>query len=392
MALDSYRLLGRSGLRVSPLALGTMTFGWGADRDEAQAIFDAFVGRGGNFVDTANGYANGTAEQMVGDFAHSRREQLVIATKYSMPMRPGDPNSGGNSRKSMVRSVEASLSRLQTDYVDLLYLHLWDGHTPVEEVLRAMDDLVRAGKVLYLGISDIPAWEVARMQAIAELRGWSPLIALQIPYNLVERTVERDLIPMAGTMGLGVVPWSPLAGGVLAGKYGRSDLEPGGAGGANGQPSRKDHVVGNGFLTARGLDIAEVVKDIAAEVVPHRHDWRSPGRWSTPPSWRPWWALGPSLSSTTTSARSRSSSTPRSGHGWRRPAPSIWVSPTRPSAALALRARKPIGHRYRSPVDLPGIPGRLISLWSSRSAAYVGRSTGPATRLLMTTRGRPSCH
>jgi aryl-alcohol dehydrogenase-like predicted oxidoreductase len=266
MALDSYRLLGRSGLRVSPLALGTMTFGWGADRDEAQAIFDAFVGRGGNFVDTANGYANGTAEQMVGDFAHSRREQLVIATKYSMPMRPGDPNSGGNSRKSMVRSVEASLSRLQTDYVDLLYLHLWDGHTPVEEVLRAMDDLVRAGKVLYLGISDIPAWEVARMQAIAELRGWSPLIALQIPYNLVERTVERDLIPMAGTMGLGVVPWSPLAGGVLAGKYGRSDLEPGGAGGANGQPSRKDHVVGNGFLTARGLDIAEVVKDIAAEV------------------------------------------------------------------------------------------------------------------------------
>src|SRR5437660_8564682 len=216
--LDSYRLLGRSGLRVSPLALGTMTFGWGADRDEAKAIFDAYVERGGNFIDTANGYSDGTAEQLVGEFAHARREELVIATKYSMPMRPGDPNSGGNSRKSMIRSVEASLSRLRTDYVDLLYLHMWYGDTPVEEVLRAMDDLVRSGKVLYVGMSDIPAWQVSRMQAIADLRGWAPLVALQIPYNLVERTVERELIPMAQTMGLGVVPWSPLAGGVLTGK------------------------------------------------------------------------------------------------------------------------------------------------------------------------------
>jgi aryl-alcohol dehydrogenase-like predicted oxidoreductase len=267
LSLDSYRLLGRSGLRVSPLALGTMTFGWGADRDEARAIIDAYVGRGGNFVDTANGYANGTAEQMIGEFARSRRDELVIATKYSMPMRPGDPNSGGNSRKSMVRSVEDSLARLQTDYVDLLYLHMWDGNTPVEEVLRAMDDLVRAGKVLYVGISDIPAWQVARMQAIADLRGWAPLVALQIPYNLVERTVERELIPVAGTMGLGVVPWSPLAGGVLTGKYRRSDLDTGtGADAESGQISRKDHVVGNGFLTERGLDIAEAVKDLAAEI------------------------------------------------------------------------------------------------------------------------------
>lgn len=267
LSLDSYRLLGNSGLRVSPLALGTMTFGWGADWDEARAIFDAYVGRGGNFVDTANGYADGTAEQMVGDFARSRREELVIATKYSMPTRPGDPNSGGNSRKSMVRSVEGSLSRLQTDYIDLLYLHIWDGATPVEEVLRAMDDLVRAGKVLYVGISDIPAWQVSRMQATAQLRGWAPLVALQIPYNLVERTVERDLVPMAETMGLGVIPWSPLAGGVLTGKYSRSDLEADVAPGAGGQqPSRKDVAVGNGFLTARGLGIAEVVKDIAAKV------------------------------------------------------------------------------------------------------------------------------
>jgi aryl-alcohol dehydrogenase-like predicted oxidoreductase len=263
ISLHSYRLLGRSGLRVSPLALGTMTFGWGADRDEARAIFDAYVERGGNFVDTANGYADGAAEEMVGEFARSRREELVIATKYTMPMRQGDPNSGGNSRKSMVRSVEASLARLRTDYLDLLYLHMWEGSTPVEEVLRAMDDLVRAGKVLYVGVSDIPAWQASRMQAIADLRGWSPLAALQIPYNLVERTVERDLIPMAATVGLGVVCWSPLAGGVLTGKYGRADLESGADG---GEWTRRDHAAGNGFLSARGLDIAEVVKDVAAEI------------------------------------------------------------------------------------------------------------------------------
>lgn len=268
VSLDTYRLLGRSGLRVSRLALGTMTFGsdwgWGADWDDARTIFEAYTGRGGNFIDTANAYTNGTAEQMVGEFAASRREELVIATKYSMPTRPGDPNAGGNSRKSMTRSVEASLTRLRTDYIDLLYLHIWDGATPVEEVLRAMDDLVRAGKVLYLAISDIPAWQVSRMQAIAELRGWAPLVALQIPYNLIERTVERDLIPMAQTMGLGVIPWSPLASGVLTGKYRRADLGSG-PGGGSGQPSRKDLAAGNGFLTGRGLDIAEVVKDIAAE-------------------------------------------------------------------------------------------------------------------------------
>jgi aryl-alcohol dehydrogenase-like predicted oxidoreductase len=258
--LDSYRLLGRSGLRVSPLALGTMTFGWGTDQDAARAIFDAYVGRGGNFIDTANGYASGTSEEMVGEFAQSRREELVIATKYSMPMRSGDPNSGGNSRKSMVRSVEDSLLRLRTDYIDLLYLHIWDGNTPVEEVLRAMDDLVRAGKVLYVGISDIPAWQVSRMQTIADLRGWAPLVALQIPYNLVERTVEGDLIPMADTLGLGVVAWSPLAGGVLTGKYSQADLAP------QSGYTRKAVAAGNGFLTARGLEIAEVVKETAAKL------------------------------------------------------------------------------------------------------------------------------
>jgi aryl-alcohol dehydrogenase-like predicted oxidoreductase len=268
LGLDSHRLLGRSGLRVSPLALGTMTFGsewgWGAERDEAKAIFDAYVERGGNFIDTANAYTDGTAERMVGEFAGSRRERLVIATKYSMTTRPGDPNSGGNSRKSMVRSVEDSLTRLRTDYIDLFYLHIWDGATPVEEVLRAMDDLVRAGKVLYVGMSDIPAWQVSRMEAIAGLRGWAPPIALQIPYNLVERTVERDLIPMAGTMGLGTVVWSPLAAGVLTGKYRRADLDD--EDGGTGPSSRKAVARANRFLTARGLDIAEVVKDVAAEL------------------------------------------------------------------------------------------------------------------------------
>jgi aryl-alcohol dehydrogenase-like predicted oxidoreductase len=268
-SLDTYRLLGRSGLRVSPLALGTMTFGadwgWGSEKDEARQIFDAYLDRGGNFVDTANQYTNGTSEQLIGEFAAGIRERLVIATKYTLLTRPGDPNSGGNHRKNMVRSVETSLRRLNTDYIDLLYLHVWDATTPVEEVLRAMDDLVRAGKVLYVGISDAPAWQVARMQTIADLRGWSPLIALQIEYSLIERTVERDLVPMAAELGLGVIPWSPLGSGVLTGKYTRADLD---AGGGSGEVSgtRKNVAAAAGSLTERGLAIADVVKDVATEI------------------------------------------------------------------------------------------------------------------------------
>lgn len=266
--LDTYRLLGRSGLRVSPLALGTMTFGtdwgWGSDKDESRRIFDTYVDRGGNFIDTASQYTDGTAETLVGEFAAGRREHLVLATKYSMSRRPGDPNAGGNHRKSMVQSVESSLRRLNTSHIDLLYLHAWDFTTPVEEILRAMDDLVRAGKVLYVGISDTPAWQVSRMQAIAGLRGWSPLIALQIEYSLVERTVERDLIPMAREMGLGVIPWSPLASGVLTGKYSRADL----AQEVSADPSgtRKNVAAANGSLTPRALGIAEVVKRVAGEL------------------------------------------------------------------------------------------------------------------------------
>jgi aryl-alcohol dehydrogenase-like predicted oxidoreductase len=230
MPLDHYRLLGRSGLKVSPMALGTMTFGtewgFGADEDICRTMFDHYVAQGGNFIDTANYYTGGTSEELVGRFSKGRRDRIVIATKYTLPMRPGDPNSGGNSRRSMVRAVEDSLVRLGTDYIDLLYLHAWDFTTPVEEILRAMDDLVTAGKVVYLGLSDIPAWQASRMQAIADLRGWSPLIAMQVEYNLIERSVERELIPMSHEMGMSIVPWSPLASGLLTGKHGRDDLSP----------------------------------------------------------------------------------------------------------------------------------------------------------------------
>lgn len=269
IALDHYRLLGRSGLRVSPLALGTMTFGadwgWGADESEARRILDTYVERGGNFIDTANRYTNGTSEKFLGRFAQGRRDRLVLATKYTLPTRERDPNSGGNHRKSMVRSVEESLTNLQTDYIDLLYLHAWDFTTSVDEIMRAFDDLVRAGKVLYVGISDTPAWQVARMQTLAELRGWSAVVALQIEYNLLERTVERDLIPMARELGIGVIPWSPLASGVLTGKYSSADLEIG-SGSASAAGTRKNIAAGNGALTERGLQIAEIVKDIAREM------------------------------------------------------------------------------------------------------------------------------
>ena len=230
LTLDTYRPLGRSGLRVSPLALGTATFGtewgWGAEQDEARKLFDTYVERGGNFIDTANTYTNGSSERMLGEFSRDRRESLVLATKYTTLRRPGDPNSGGAHRKSLFASVEASLRQLNTDYIDLLFLHVWDFTTPVEEILRGMDDLVRSGKVLYVAMSNVPAWEISRMQAIADLRGWSPLVALQVEkYSLINRAAERDLIPMARTMGLGVTPYSPLGDGVLSGKYSRADQD-----------------------------------------------------------------------------------------------------------------------------------------------------------------------
>ncbi len=269
MKLDDYITLGRSGLRVSPVSLGTMTFGqewgWGADAGESRRMFDLYLERGGNFIDTANFYTNGSSERLLGQFIADRRESVVVATKYSLNMQPGNPNAGGNHRRNMVRSVEASLKRLGTDYIDLLYLHIWDGLTPFEEVMRAFDDLVRSGKVLYAGISDTPAWQIARMQTLAELRGWAPLVALQIEYSLIERTVERELLPMAQELGLGVLAWSPLGSGVLSGKYTRADLEHRNDPGSGVTGSRKDVAMGNGALSARALEIAEVVGKIAKE-------------------------------------------------------------------------------------------------------------------------------
>lgn len=266
-ALTDYRLLGRSGLRVSPLALGTMTFGadwgWGANADEARRLFDRYVDTGGNFVDTAVNYTNGTSERLVGTFAKDKRERVVIATKYTMARDPGDPNSGGNHRLNMVRSVEASLRQLGTDRLDLLYLHAWDFTTAPDEVMRGLDDLVRGGKVVYVGISDAPAWRVAQMQTLADLRGWAPLVALQIEYSLVERTVEHELVPMAAALGLGVVPWSPLGGGVLSGKYGRDDLAQESGAGAFG--TRKGVIASSGHMTERSLEIADVVRAVAEE-------------------------------------------------------------------------------------------------------------------------------
>ena len=258
-----YKLLGRSGLRVSELCLGTMTFGedwgWGASADESRAIFDAFTNAGGNFVDTANLYTNGSSEKIVGELINSDREQFVLATKYTMGMlRPGDPNGNGNHRKNLVQSVENSLKRLGTDYIDLLWVHAYDLLTPVDEMMRALDDLVRQGKILYVGVSDAPAWIVSQANTLADLRGWSPFVALQIEYSLIERTVEADLLPMARAFDLAVTPWSPLGQGVLTGKYNKPRTEGDAARFAEGEASR--------YLSDKNLAIAQTVVAIAGEV------------------------------------------------------------------------------------------------------------------------------
>jgi aryl-alcohol dehydrogenase-like predicted oxidoreductase len=240
MALNHYVTLGRSGLRVSPLCLGTMTFGldwgWGSDVRDSEKIIDAYIDRGGNFLDTANIYTKGHSEKIIGDHIGkhaAKRDRVVIATKFMGNMFQGqrpDPNGGGAGRKGILAACEESLRRLQTDYIDLYWMHFWDDQTPMDETMRALDDLVRSGKVRYIGFSDTPAWKCTQAQMLAEMRGWSPLIALQIEYSLLERTVEADLIPMAMEMGMGVTPWSPLKGGVLSGKYTRTNQPPPGRG------------------------------------------------------------------------------------------------------------------------------------------------------------------
>jgi len=225
-----YKLLGRSGLRVSELCLGTMTFGddwgWGAPKDDSQKMFDLFVEAGGNFIDTANNYTNGTSERFVGEFIKADRDHFVLATKYTLSERDTDPNFGGNHRKNMRRSVEGSLQRLGTDHIDLLWLHMWDGMTPVEEVMRALDDLVRAGKVLYLGISDTPAWVVSQANMLADLRGWSRFVAYQGEYSLASRAPERDILPMTDALDMSYLAWGILEGGEITGKYNSPSSEP----------------------------------------------------------------------------------------------------------------------------------------------------------------------
>jgi aryl-alcohol dehydrogenase-like predicted oxidoreductase len=230
MPLNHYVTLGRSGLRVSPFCLGAMTFGeewgWGATVKDSEAIIDAFLERGGNFIDTANAYTKGHSEKIIGDHlgrTPSKRDRAVIATKFFSGMYPGDPNGGGANRKSIIGACEQSLRRLQTSYIDLYWMHSWDRFTPIEETMSALDDLVRSGKVRYIGFSDTPAWKCTEAQLTARFRGWAPLCALQIEYSLLERTVEGEMIPMAQEMGLGVTPWSPLKGGLLSGKYKRQD-------------------------------------------------------------------------------------------------------------------------------------------------------------------------
>jgi aryl-alcohol dehydrogenase-like predicted oxidoreductase len=227
MSLTDYVTLGRSGLRVSPLSLGTMTFGtewgWGGDEDTSRQIFNRYMDAGGNFIDTANAYTGGTSERMIGKFIADRslRDRVVLATKFTISTDPANPNTGGNGRKNIHLALEASLRRLQTDYLDLYWLHAWDTVTPVEEVVSTLTDLVRAGKILHYGFSDTPAWYLARAYTLAEKEGREPLIALQLEYSLAERNIEREHIPAAQQFGMAVCPWSPLAGGFLSGRYQR---------------------------------------------------------------------------------------------------------------------------------------------------------------------------
>jgi aryl-alcohol dehydrogenase-like predicted oxidoreductase len=253
-----YKLLGNSGLRVSELCLGTMTFGedwgWGASPEESRKVYDTFLEAGGNFIDTANVYTNGTSERLLGEFMHGQRERIVLATKYTNAAPGTDPNAAGNQRKSMVQALEASLKRLKTDYIDLYWLHIWDQMTPIEEVMRAFDDLVRQGKILYAGVSDMPAWVVAQANTLADLRGWTPFVGLQVEYSLIERTPERELLPMAAGLGLGVTAWSPLARGVLTGKQ----LEAGGA-----KDSRQSHPGMKQFMASDARKEA-IVREVVA--------------------------------------------------------------------------------------------------------------------------------
>jgi len=246
-----YRTFGRTGLRVSDLFLGTMTFGsdwgWGASPDECRKMLDVYADAGGNVIDTANRYTDGASERIVGELLQGRRDSFVLATKYTLSRDGRDPNAAGNHRKNLTLSLEASLRALRTDYLDIYWVHIWDPATPVEETMRALDDAVRAGKVLYIGISDTPAWVVSRANMLAELRGWTSFAGLQIPYNLTQREVERDLLPMAAALDLSVAAWSPLAAGILSGKFTRGDA-------GEATRTKRENVSGRDLAIAREVD------------------------------------------------------------------------------------------------------------------------------------------
>ncbi|GMV13298.1 MAG: aldo/keto reductase [Myxococcales bacterium] len=254
-----YRLLGKSGLKVSEICLGTMSFGdaWGFGADEATShrVLDAYAEVGGNFLDTANKYHGGQTEEIVGRWLAGKRNRMVVATKYTLSMDPADPNAAGNHRKNLVHSVEASLRRLGTDFVDLLWVHAWDDYTPYQETMRALDDLVRSGKVLYVGVSDAPAWVVSASNVLAELRGLTAFVGLQIEYSLLQRAPERDLLPMAEAFDLSVLAWGPLGAGVLTGKYTRSGVE--------NDSLRRQGNEQRGRLGDRPLAIARAVDEVA---------------------------------------------------------------------------------------------------------------------------------
>ncbi|MEM1350665.1 MAG: aldo/keto reductase [Myxococcota bacterium] len=259
-----YRMLGGSGLRVSEICLGTMSFGtqwgFGADRATSHHVLDVYREAGGNFLDTANKYHGGETEEIVGRWLKGKgeRDRFVVATKYTLAMDHADPNTAGNHRKNMMRSVEDSLKRLQTDYIDLLWVHAWDEYTPIDEVMRGLDDLVRQGKVLYVGISDAPAWVVSASNTMAELRGWSKYVGLQIEYSLLERTPERELLRMAEYYNLSILAWAPLGGGVLTGKYtrGSGDIDSLRAGGNEAR----------GRTSEQAIAIAHAVDDVADDL------------------------------------------------------------------------------------------------------------------------------
>jgi aryl-alcohol dehydrogenase-like predicted oxidoreductase len=270
MSMNTYVTLGRSGLKVSPLCLGTMTFGtewgWGNEEKDSKTIFDRYLEAGGNFLDTADGYTMGHSEQLVGKFVAERklRDNVVIATKFTFNGQQGNPNAGGNGRKNIHRAIEGSLQRLQTDYVDLYWLHAWDTVTPVEEVLSTLNDLVREGKILHFGFSDTPAWYVARAQTLAQTQGKEPLIALQLEYSLVERNIEREHIPVAQELGIAICPWSPLASGMLSGKYKRE----GNSGSGDGRLQQTKDQANPVFrkFSERNWQIVEVLANVSKQI------------------------------------------------------------------------------------------------------------------------------